>query len=370
MAHNPSAAPARTGRHEPLVRIVKKSSMPAYKSVPLRIGAFALALIAGGMFILCIGENPFSVYGTIVNGAFRSKMALQATVVIAVPLLISSLGLTFAFKMNFWNIGAEGQIIMGAICATPIALFLDGMPRPLVLLCMFLAGVLGGGLWALIPAIFKVRFGTNETLFTLMLNYIALYMIMYFREGPWRDPNSPAFPQIKFFSQNARLYEVLGVHIGWIIALVLVVLVYVYLNQTKSGYEISVVGESQATARYAGMSVGKIIIRTMFISGALCGMAGVIQIAGADFTLSDSVAGGVGFTAIIVAWISRLNPFVIALVSSLFAILEKGCSVMQSTFQISNTASDVLQGVILFFILGCEFFTRYSLVFRKRGGRE
>lgn len=369
MAGKTSVAQPVEKSHQPLVRVVKKSNMPTYQSTLLRIGAFITALIAGGLFILCLGENPFSVYGTILNGAFRSSIAIQGTVKIAVPLLICSLGLTFAFKMNFWNIGAEGQLIMGAIFATPIALYLDSLPRPLVLLLMVIAGIIGGGLWALIPAIFKVRFGTNETLFTLMLNYIAQYMIMYFREGPWRDPNSPAFPQIKRFAQSARLYEVLGVHIGWIIAIVLVVLVYLYLNKTKQGYEISVVGESQATARYAGMSVGKIIIRTMFISGAICGLAGVIQIAGADYTLSDTVAGGVGFTAIIIAWVSRLNPFVIALVSSLFAVLEKGCSVMQSTFGISTTASDVLQGVILFFILGFEFFTRYSLVFRKRGGK-
>ena len=369
MADKTTLAAHRAEHRQPLVRVVRKNDMPAYKSTLLRIGAFVVALVAGGLFILCIGQNPFDVYGTILKGSFRTSMAIQATVKIAVPLLICSLGLTFAFKMNFWNIGAEGQLIMGAICATPIALYLDGLPRPLVLILMVLAGMIGGGIWALIPAIFKVRFGTNETLFTLMLNYIALYMIMYFREGPWRDPNTPAYPQIKYFSQNARLYEVLGVHIGWIIAPVLVILVYIYLNKTKQGYEISVVGESQATARYAGMNVGRIVIRTMFISGAVCGLAGVIQISGADYTLADSVAGGVGFTAIIVAWISRLNPFVITLVSALFAILEKGCSVMQSTFQISTTASEVLQGVILFFILGFEFFTRYALVFRKRGGK-
>ena len=364
-----TGAAVQAQRHQPLVRVVKKSNMPTWKSTLLRVGAFVTALVAGGLFILCIGENPFAVYGTILKGSFRSSMAIQATVKIAVPLLICSLGLTFAFKMNFWNIGAEGQLIMGAIFATPIALYLDGLPRPLVLILMVLAGMIGGGLWALIPAVFKVRFGTNETLFTLMLNYIAQYMIMYFREGPWRDPGSPAFPQIKRFSESARLYEVLGVHIGWIIAIALVILIYLYLNKTKQGYEISVVGESHATARYAGMQVGKIILRTMFISGAICGLAGVIQISGADYTLSDSVAGGVGFTAIIVAWVSRLNPFVIALVSALFAILEKGCSVMQSSFGISTTASEVLQGVILFFILGFEFFTRYSLVFRKRGGK-
>jgi simple sugar transport system permease protein len=230
---------------------------------------------------------------------------------------------------------------------------------------MFAAGMVGGGLWGLIPAYFKTKFGTNETLFTLMLNYIALYMIKYLTEGPWRDPASSGFPKIASFTENARLDQIYGVHAGWLIGLILVVIVYVYIKFTKKGYEISVVGESINTARYAGMNVKKIVMRTMFLSGAICGIAGMTQVSGAAYTLGEGIAGGVGFTAIIVAWLSKLNPVIILIVTVLFSMLEKGCSVMQSTFGLSSSASEILQGIILFFILGFDFFTRYRFVFRK-----
>jgi simple sugar transport system permease protein len=270
-------------------------------TINLRILAFLSALVAGGLFILCIGYNPFLVYTTIISGAFRSKMAIQATIKFMIPLLISSLGIILAFKMKFWNIGAEGQIIAGAIFASYFALFHKDWPHAVLLIVMFLAGFIGGGLWGLIPAFFKAKFSTNETLFTLMLNYIALHTITFLRDGPWKDPGSSGFPKIARFDGNAQLNKVFGVQFGWIIALVLVVLVYIYMKYSKQGYEISVVGESQATARYAGMNVKKIILRTMILSGGICGITGMIQASGSDMTLASSVAGGVGFTAIIVA---------------------------------------------------------------------
>lgn len=350
---------------EPLIRIVKKAEVSVGKNVVLSVLALFAAIIAGGIFILALGHNPFSVYTTIVHGAWRSSIAMKGTIKIAIPLLISALGITLAFQMKFWNIGAEGQIIMGAIFATYFALFFDYLPHGLLLLIIFIAGMIGGGLWGLIPAYFKCKFGTNETLFTLMLNYIALYMIKYLAEGPWRDPSSSGFPKIASFSQNARLDQIFGVHAGWLIGLILVVVVFVYLKFSKQGYEISVVGESINTARYAGMNVKKIIMRTMFLSGAICGIAGMTQATGAAYTLSEGIAGGVGFTAITVAWLSKLNPIIILVVTVLFSTLEKGCSVMQSTFGLSSAVSGILQGIILFFILGFDFFTRYKFVIRK-----
>lgn len=352
-------------KREPLFHVVKKAEISYAKTVLLSLFAVLTAIIAGGIFILSLGENPIAVYGTIVQGAFRSKLAIRGTIKIAIPLLIAAIGITPAFQMKFWNIGAEGQIIMGGIFATYFALFCTGLPHWLLLIVMFAAGAAGGGLWGLIPAYFKTKFGTNETLFTLMLNYIALYLIKYFTEGPWRDPASSGFPKIATFGENARLDAIFGVHAGWLIALILVVFMFIYLKYTKHGYEISVVGESANTARYAGMNVKKIVLRTMFISGAICGIAGMIQVSGAAYTLGDGVAGGVGFTAIIVAWLSKLNPIVILIVSFLFGMLEKGCSVMQSSFGVSSAVSAVLQGIILFFILGIDFFTRYRFVLRK-----
>lgn len=351
---------------EGLIHIAKRTELNTRQRWLLRAGALLLALLAGGLFILVLGHNPLSVYGTIISGAFRSKMAIQGTVNVIIPLLISALGVTLAFKMRFWNIGAEGQIIMGAIFATYFGVFQGNWPHLVLIPVMFLAGMLGGGLWGLLPAFFKAKYNTNETLFTLMLNYIALQLIVFLRDGPWADPNSSGYPKIARFGSNAQLDKVLGIQSGWIVGLILVALVFVYLRYTKQGYEISVVGESHATARYAGMNVSKIMLRTMFLSGAVCGIAGMLQVSGSDMTLTASVAGGVGFTAIIVAWLAQLHPLGILLVSSLFGILEKGCSVVQTNFGLSTDSAEVLQGIILFFVLGSEFFIRYRLVLRKR----
>ena len=356
-------------RKQPFMRVEKRAERTKKEIARLRTMSVILAIVAGGLFILAIGYNPFSVYKTIVSGAFRSEMAFQATIKIMIPLIIPALGITLAFKMRFWNIGAEGQIIMGAIFATYFALFWWDLPHWLLIILMFVSGAVGGALWGMIPAFFKARFNTNETLFTLMLNYIALYMISFLRDGPWQDPESSGFPKIARFGEAAQLNKIFGIHMGWLIGLVLVVIVYIYLKYTKQGYEISVVGESRATAGYAGMNYKKIVIRTMAFSGALAGIAGMIQVSGSDMTLASSVAGGVGFTAIIIAWLAQLNPFGILIVSFLFSILEKGSSVMQSSYGLSTYSADVLQGIILFFVLGCELFVRYKFVFRGKGGK-
>lgn len=352
----------------PLIHIVKRKELPLAKTVVLRIVAFILALFAGGLFMLAIGCNPLEVYQTILVGCFRSSAAVQATVKLLIPLVIAALGVSLAFKMKFWNIGAEGQIIMGGVFASYLALYHPNWPHFILIIAMFVAGALGGAVWAYIPTFCKVRFNTNETLFTLMLNYIALYIVCFLRDGLWADPTSPGFAKIATFDDNATLDKVLGVHSGWIIAIILVVAVFIYLNYTKQGYELAVVGGSKATANYAGMNVKKIMIRTMLLSGGICGIGGMVQVSGADATLSVGVAGGVGFTAIIIAWLSDLNPAVILVVSALFAILEKGSRVVESNMGISADSSAVLQGIILFFIMGCEFFFRYR--FQVRGKED
>lgn len=350
--------------HEPLVRIEKRPELYGSKILLISLLALALALIVGGIFLLCLGFNPLTAYATIVSGAFSNKIYTIATIELIIPLLICSLGITFAFKMKFWNIGAEGQFIMGAIFATYPALALSGLNHWLLLLIMLVCGFVGGALLALLPAYFKSKYNTNETLFTLMLNYIALYLIVYLKQGPWKDPMSGGFPRIASLSSNARLDLVFGVHIGWIIAIILVIFVFIYLRYTKQGYEISVVGESENTAKYAGMNVRRIVLRTMILSGGICGIGGMLQVSGVSFSLDEGIAAGVGFTAIIVAWLARLNPFAILLVSVLFSILEKGCSVMESSYGLPTSVPDILQGIILFSVLGFDFFTRYKFTFR------
>ena len=350
--------------NQPLVRMVKRTDLTRGKSILIRVLALLAAFVTGGLLIALLGKNPVAVYGQMVTGALMTPAALRETIRIAIPLLITSLGVALAFKMKFWNIGAEGQICLGAIAATYFALFYaDKIPQPFLFLVMFLAGAVFGGLWGLIPAYFKAKFNTNETLFTLMMNYVAVYIIQYLREGPWINPANTGFPQIARFDTAARLPKVFGVHIGWIVALALVALVYWYLRCTKQGYELTVVGENENTARYAGMNVKKIVVRTMFLSAGLAGLAGMLQASGADKTLTESVANNVGFTAITVAWLANLNPLAMMVVTVLFCILTKGSDTIQSLYNIAPAAAEVFQGIILFFVLGSEFFIRYRLRF-------
>lgn len=357
----------RNLQKEPFVRLAKRDDLSGGRKWAIRIGAIVLALLVGSIFIAVLGHNPAAVYQDIIKGSLGSATARKATIRVCIPLLGTALAIAPAFRMRFWNIGAEGQIMVGGIAATYFALFFyDKMSKPILLLVMALAAVVIGGLWGLIPAFFKAKWGTNETLFTLMLNYIAIGIESYLQNGPWKDPKGTGFPIIAMFDQNARLPKVMGVHIGWIIVLVLTVGMFIYMNYSKQGYELSVVGESERTARYAGMNVGKIIMRTMFLSGAIAGLMGFLIVSGADYTLNTGTSGGVGFTAITVAWLGHLNPFAMVLIAGLLAILSKGSNTIQTNFKIPAAAADVLSAIILFFMLGCEFFINYRMIFRKK----
>jgi simple sugar transport system permease protein len=369
--------------HEPFVRVVKRTHIEKRKAFLYRALALVGALLAGALLVLLLGYDPIQMYGDMVSGAVGKTIigltkkgvlafstSSQATLKIATLLLITALGLTMAFKMKFWNIGGEGQILVGAISCSYIAVtFGDTWPQWLLLTVMFIASVIGGGLYGLLPAIFKARWGTNETLFTLMLNYIALHFITYLQYQPSWQMTGTSYPKIREFSDATRLPTVLGVHVGWIIALVLAVLVYLYFAKTKQGYEVAVVGESTNTARYAGMNVSRIILRTMFISGAICGFAGFLQVSGADGSLTTDTGGGAGFTAITVSWLSGMNPLIMIVYSLFIAILERGSNRIQTTMGIPKAAADMLIGIILFFMLGVEFFINYKLVFRARRGK-
>ena len=351
----------------PFIRIAKRNSVPLTQTMLIRAGGLLTALLVGSLLILALGHSPVAVYADMVNSAFGSRIGFNETVRIAVPLLGASLAVGLAFKMRFWNIGAEGQIIVGGIAATYFALFhYQNMPAPVLLSVMGIAAAVAGGLWGLIPAFFRAKWGTNETLFTLMLNYVAFGFILFLQSGPWRRPGTD-FPIIAMFDTTARLPRLFNIHIGWVMVLLLTVVVHFYLTRSKQGYQLSVVGESENTARYAGMSVGRIIMRTMLISGAIAGFVGFMQVSGSDFTLNETTAGGVGFTAIIIAWISKLNPLVMILTASFIAILERGSIRIQTTFMIPATIATVLIGIILFFMLACEFFINYRLVFK--GGK-
>lgn len=351
-----------------MIRMIKRTDMSKRKATSIRLTAILLALLCSSMFILILGHNPIKVYVSMLSGAFGTKYRIIETIKVAIPIILASIGIMIAFKMKFWNIGGEGQILMGACAATYIALNFD-LPKPLLLFVMFIAGIIGGGLWALIPGLLKVKYDTNETIITLMLNYIAIKWITYLQYGPWKDPEAQGFPKIPNFSDSAILPKLLGVHIGWIITIVIVVVIAYLMKHSKWGYNISVIGESMDTARYSGMPIKRTILASVFISGSICGIVGFIQASAVDQTLTAQLSAGYGFTAIITTWLSALSPIIIAPVSILFAALVKGGSFIQTAFQIPNSAAEILQSMILFFVIGSEFFVKYKLV-RKKGGQH
>jgi len=354
-----------------MMKISKRAELPKSREIMINAVAILFSLICAGLVIMILGYDPIIVFREIVVGALGTELRIQQTIIKAIPLIITSLGILVAFKMKFWNIGGEGQIMMGAFGASLVALNIPAaVPAPFALLAMAASAMLFGGIWAFIPAFFKARFGTNETIFTLMLNYIAIKWVTYLQYGPWKDPESQGFPKIANFEPNAVLPSLFGVHIGWIISIVLVVLMYFFINHTKKGFEITVVGESIETARYAGMNIKVIIITSMLISGGLCGLTGMIQASAIERTLTSTLSGGYGFTAIITTWLGRLSAPVILVVCIAFAILLQGGAYIQIALSIPSSVAEMIQGIILFFVLGSEFFLQYRLSFNHKLGKR
>lgn len=349
-----------------MIKVSKRAELPKNKEWIIRAGAILLSLFFAGLVIMALGFNPISVFNGIVSGAFGTEMRIQQTIIKAIPLVITSLGIAIAFKMKFWNIGGEGQIMMGAFGASLVALHLPALPGPLMLLIMAVAAMVFGGIWAFIPAFFKAKLGTNETIFTLMMNYIAIKWVTYLQYGPWKDPEAQGFPKIAEFAPQAVLPKLMNIHIGWVIALVLTAFVYFFLNHTKKGFEITVVGESLETARYAGMNINSIIITAMLLSGGLCGLTGMIQASAIERTLTSSLSGGYGFTAIITTWLGRLSAPIILVVCFIFAALLQGGAYLQLAISVPASVADMIQGIILFFVLGSEFFLQYKVAFVRK----
>ena len=355
---------------EPLIRVVKLDQAAMRQKITARAGAILLALVLDALFIFFVtGLNPFSVYGVMFQGTFGTKIRFSWAVRDLVSLLCIGIALAPAFKMRFWNVGAEGQVLMGGLMTALIMVYWGNkLPLPVLFLVMLFTSIAVGAVWGLIPAFFKAKWKTNETLFTLMMNYIVIGVVRWLQGGPWEGrKGSQIIPQ---FDEAACLPRVLGVHCGWIIVLVLVVFMHVYMNHTKHGYEIAVIGDSINTARYAGMNVGRVMMRTMFLSGAISGLVGFIVASGANNTLYDGVAGGVGFTSITVAWLSQLNAFAMVGISGLLAVLSKGAETLQTRMAVPTSISDIITGILLFCMLGCEFFINYKLIFRGAGRKE
>jgi len=347
----------------------KRNGISFGENVLIHAIAVILALIVCAVVIVALThQNPLQVYAGFANGALGNPRRSWITVRETMILLLIAVGLTPAFMMRFWNIGAEGQILMGGVATAAIMIYLgNSLPSGVLLILMLLASMAAGLIWGLIPAYFKAKYNTNETLFTLMMNYVAMQIItvcICF----WENPTGSNTVGIINQKTRGGWFPYLGGNeyiLNVIIVMIITVIMYIYQRYSKQGYEISVVGSSQNTARYAGINVKKVILRTMMISGAICGLAGSLIVGGASHTISTSTAKGRGFTAIVVAWMAHFNPFVMILISFLLVFMQQGAIQIATQFGLNENASDIITGIILFFLIGSEFFVNYKVEFTK-----
>jgi simple sugar transport system permease protein len=324
-----------------------------------------LALLFGAIVLALAGENPIAVYSAMASGALGNENGIAETLVKTTPLLLAGLGVAVAFRMQLWNIGAEGQLYLGAIFATGLALFLiPGAPGWVMVPAMIVAGLFGGALWGVIPGILRAQFGASEIITSLMLNYVAILFSEYLVHGPWKDPQAFGFPGTPPLPDAAWLpnWGATRVHLGLLFSLAAAVALWFMLRQTRWGYEITVMGENPRAALYAGLPLKRSIILIMALSGALAGLAGMSEVAGIGHQLQRNLSPGYGYAAIIVAWLARLHPFGAVLVAFLLAALTVGGDQIQMSLGLPAAIAPMLQGTILFFLLGGEVLTRYKLV--------
>ncbi|MGH2561872.1 MAG: ABC transporter permease [Thermomicrobiales bacterium] len=351
------------------VRFERTTTPSPWVSLIVPAGSILLALVVGGIVLLATGENPIAVYRAMLRGAFGDENGVAETLVKATPLLLTGLGVAVAFRMQLWNIGAEGQLYFGAILTTYTALFLmPNAPAWLLIPALVAAGLLGGALWGLIPGLLRGYLGASETITSLLLNYVAILASDYLVHGPWKNPEGFGFPGTATYPDAAWLptWGTTRVHLGLAFGLVAAATLWVMLRRTRWGYEIGVMGQNPRAARYAGMNTKRTIVLVMALSGALAGLAGMSEAAGVSHQLQRGFSPGYGYTAIIVAWLGRLNPFGIALVAFLLAALLVGGDQLQTSLGLPAAIAPMLQGTILFFLLGGEILTRYRLVRVRR----
>lgn len=357
-----------------VLHISKRDNLPWYKTWAIRGAAILLAAVVCGVVTAGLtGQNPLAVYKTMFDGAFGTKRKMWILGQNLAILLVVSLAVTPAFKMRFWNVGGEGQILIGGLATAACMILLgEKLPNWALILLMILSSVAAGAVWGAIPAICKARWNTNETLFTLMMNYVATQLVAYY-VILWEVPKGAGKIGIINQSTQAGWLPQIGSYkylLNILVAGVLTVMMYFYLTRSKQGYEIAVVGESERTARYVGIPVGKVIVRTMMISGGICGLAGLLLVGGTAHTITTSISGGRGFTAVMVAWLAKFNPFSMIFTSFLLVFLDRGAQEISTIYALNHSFSDILTGIILFFIIGSEFFISYKLNFLKNTRKE
>ncbi len=350
------------------IRLEPRVQPSRWLSAALTLAAVAVALVISGVIIALVGGDPIRSYLHIINAAFGSVGVLSDTLVKATPLLLTGLACALAFRMRLWNIGAEGQFLLGAWGASAVVLapiLPPGTPGFIVIPAMMLAGAAAGAVWGLIPGILRARLGVNEIIVTLMLNYVALFWIQFWVFGPWSEggfqqtapfPPEAFLPRLTDFSSSVRGFAGLTVHLGFVFGLVAAGIVWVVLERSRWGYEIRLAGDSPRAARYAGIDIARNIIVVFAISGALAGLAGMSEVSGVVHRLQDRISPGYGFTAIIIAYLARFDPLKVIVASVLFgALILAGREIQPSG------VPAMIQGIILFSLIVAEVFVRYRV---------
>ena len=360
----------------PHLSLERRLQTPWWLSWLVPLFSVVLALVTGALIIASQGVNPLEAYKAMFQGAFGTGYAVAETLVKAIPLMLAGLGVSVAFRMKLWNIGAEGQLWMGAWAAAGVGLYLGPawhLPPWLTIVAMMLAAMIVGGLWGAIPGLLKGTMQVNEIITSLMLNYVAISWVLYFVDILWRDPGGMGFPNTAPLDKSIWLPKLSWlpllpknnrVHFGLVIAIVAAIILWFLITRTKWGYEVRVIGENSEAARHAGMPIVRNIVLAMIVSGALAGLAGMAEMAGVAHRLQRGLSPGYGYTAIIVAWLAKLNPFGVLLVAVLFGGLLVAGDQIQLMMNLPRSISDILQGLILFFVLGGEIFSRYRIRIR------
>lgn len=343
------------------VKLKQRKQISNQKELMITLASITVALFLAGFFILLNGVNPFEAFLKVITSSLGSAYGISETLLKAIPLIFTGLAVAIALNSKIWNIGAEGQLFFGATVATGFVIYGPVLPRPLEIAVLLSLGVIGGAFWASIPAILKIKFKMNEVISTLLLNYVAINIAQYFLFGPWKGKDN--FPYTPEFPIEARLPKIgFGrVHLGLIIALVLVVLLFIVIYYTKTGYRLRLTGSSLKAAKYAGIDIKRMMFLVFLTSGALAGLAGVSQICGVEYKLHEHISQGYGYTGIIVAWLARSNPFIIVLFSLFLSIILKGADSLQIAMHLPASVGVITQSLILFSILGGELFKKYKL---------
>ncbi|MCF6177960.1 MAG: ABC transporter permease [Geopsychrobacter sp.] len=326
------------------------------------IASILIALFVAGFLLLAAGVDPAAAYLEILREALGSSYGISETLVKTTPLIITGLAVSVAFRMQIWNIGAEGQLYMGACAATWVALF-SGVQGSLTLPAMFVAAFIAGGLWASVAGLLRARWQVNEVIVTLLMNYIAILLTDYLIFGPWKNPDGFNFPITAQFSQAARFSEYFDsrLHSGFFLALFCALAIYLLMERTIWGFQVKAIGSNPAAARYAGMKTGLAIFLVLTLSGAIAGIAGFSEVAGLQHRLQHGLAPGYGYTAIIIAWLARRSALGVVIVSFLLGVLLVGGDSLQLSWQLPVAFAYAFQGLILFFLLASDFFINFRL---------